>query len=244
MLPTLHLPVFAASLLVLSACQMDTTQSVENFEAERIARTMGLVESCRVSECGRLNLDSGDLEDYGIVADMAHVTAFMTSYTDFDDLSDIAAMSQLRELHIGSTQVRDLNGLSNFPSLTLLHAQELRNVNDYSAVGRLTGLTELALGRSDLGDLSVLRGLTRLKSVNLMGATMTSLNGLRNHPTLESIDLISADLPEDISVLKTIPNLRELSVTDWNLSEAQRAVIDELSASGVNVIYEVAMIVC
>lgn len=155
-----------------------------------------MINSCVATRCGLLNLDSKQVEGYTQIAALTHVTALMASYSDFDDLGDIAAMSQLRELHLGRTQVRDFSGLSQ--------------------------LQELALGGNAVGNLQVVRG----------------------HPRLEVLDLTSADLPADLSALITIPNLREISVTEWNLSDDQKAVVEQLRARGVDVQYEVAVIVC
>ena len=245
MLPFTRPTLLAIALTALSACQLETGDVPKRFEemqADRLAMTQVIVENCRDSICGRLNLDSGYLADYSQVADMSHVTAFMISYTDFNDLADIAPMTQLRELHIGRSQVTDLGGLSNFPNLTLLHAQNLQ-VQDYSSIGQLRDLQELALGGSDLGDMVFVRQLTQLKSLNLSGADITSLEGLRRHPSLEKLDL-DTSTEADFSVLTTIPNLREVYVTPWSLSEEQQAVIDALEAKGVTVMLEVAIIVC
>ena len=245
MLPFTRPALFAAALTVLSACQLETGGTPQTFEeqqAERLAVTQAKVEDCRESICGRLNLDSGYLTDYTQIADLDHVTAFMASFTDFRDLGDIAAMTQLDELHIGRTQVTDLSELENFPGLTLLHAQDL-NVQDYSPIVQLNGLKELALGGSDLDDMAFVRRLSRLESLNLSRADISSLEALRSHPSLEKLDL-DTHTGADFSVLETIPNLREIYITPWSLSEAQQAVIDELEAKGVIVKAEEAVIVC
>ena len=245
MLPFARPAFFAAALTVLSACQLETggtPQTFEEMQAERLAVTQAKVENCRDSLCGRLNLDSGYLADYSQVADMPHITAFMASFTDFNDLADIAPMVQLRELHIGRTQVTDLSGLSNFPNLTLLHAQDLQ-VNDYDDIAQLRGLQELALGGSDVGDMIFVSKLTALRSLNLSRADISSLEALRRHPSLEKLDL-DLSTEADFSVLLTIPNLKEIYITPWSLSEAQQAVIDALEAKGVIVTQEVAVIVC
>ncbi len=245
MLPFIRPALCAIALTAVSACQLGTgtaQRTSAEIQAERIANTLAMVAACRASECGRLDLDRGLLTDYSVVADMTHVTAFMASFTEFSDLSTIAPMTQLRELHIGQSQVTDLSGLRNFPNLTLLHAQGL-TVTDFSAVGELRGLEELALGRADLGDMAFLRPLTRLKSLNIEGASVTSLEVLRGHRWLEVLDL-PGDLPDDISALLTIPNLRVLSVDEFRLNSEQKAVIATLRERGVDVPVAVAVIVC
>lgn len=233
------LPVFA----LLAACQM-TTPPLTTTREDRIAMGLNVISDCARTQCGRLNLDSTLIDDYAIIAPLTHVTAFMTSYSDFNDLAAISAMTQLRELHIGATQIDDLDGVSNFPNLTLLHAQQLNNVSDFSPVAQLTGLTELAIGGNDLGDLGFLRGLQSLTSLNLDNAEIDSLDVLRRLPKLERLDLIDVTLPEDISALLRIPSLKAVSVSEWSLTDTQIIVLDDLRARGVNVQIENAVIVC
>lgn len=235
--------ILASTFFTLASCQM-VDQPQTTTREDRIAAGLTVISDCGQTECGRLNLDSRLVEDYAIIAPLTHVTAFMTSYSDFSSLDDIATMSQLRELHIGQTQISDLSGLSNFPNLTLLHAQNLSNVTDFSPIGQLNGLTELAIGGNKVGDMAFLRGMSRLSALNLQYAEVSSLDVLRRLPALERLDLISADLPDDISALLRIPNLKVVAVTDWDMSEAQEAVLDQLRAKGVSVEYEIAVIVC
>lgn len=235
--------LLTTSFALLAACQMTDQPQVTTAE-ERLAMSQETINTCALTECGRLNLDGQLVADYGQVAEMSHVTAFMASYSNFNDLSDISSMSQLRELHIGATQISDLDGLRNFPNLTLLHLQWSNNVSDLTPIGQLTQLTELAIGGYDVGDMAFLQGLRNLKSLNLENTEVTSLRALRAHPSLEEIDLVEAQLPDDISALTTIPNLKVVSVTEWNLSDPQKAVIEQLRARGVEIILEVAIVAC
>ena len=232
-----------AALSLLMSCQMTDTGSTTTTREDRLVLGQSVIDDCVRSECGRLNLDSQLVEDYTQVATLTHVTAFMSSYTDFSDLSDIAAMTQLRELHIGQTQVSDLSGLSNFPNLTLLHAQGL-SVESYAAIGQLRRLEELALGRADVGDLSFLRGLRNLKNLNLDNSEISSMAVLRNNASIERLDLVDATLPDDISALRSMRKLNTISISAWSLTEDHQAVIAALRSAGVTVLVEAAIIVC
>lgn len=239
----IRLIALPAAFALLMSCQMTDTGGTITTRDERLVLGQTVIEDCVRSECGRLNLDSQLVDDYASIAALTHVTAFMTSYSDFSDLNDIAAMTQLRELHIGQTQVDNLSGLRNFPNLTLLHAQGL-SVDDFSAIAQLRRLEELALGRGNVGDLAFVRGLRNLKNLSLENATITSLEALRNHPSLERLDLTGADMPDDISALRSLTNLKQISISDWDLSEAQRGVINQLQQSGVEVAILTPIPVC
>lgn len=241
------LPMFRITALpalaLLAACQMTTQPQITTRE-DRIAVGLDVISACARTQCRRLNLDSQLIEDYAIITPLTHVTAFMASYSDFNDLAAISAMIQLRELHIGATQIDDLDGVSNFPDLTLLHAQQLNNVSDFSPVAQLTSLTELAIGGNDLGDMAFLRGMANLTDLNLDYAEIDSLDVLRRLPKLERLDLNEVTLPEDISTLLHIQNLKAVSVSEWFLTDTQIIVLDDLRARGVDVQIENAVIVC
>ena len=240
----LRLIALPATLSLLMSCQMTDPGSPTTTREQRLVLGQTVIDDCVRSECGRLNLDSQLVEDYSQVAALTHVTSFMASYTDFSDLSDIAAMSQLRELHIGQSGVRDLSGLSSFPNLRLLHAQGLSDAT-YDEIAQLVQLEELAVGRASLTDLSFLTPLRRLKALNLDNATIGSFAGLAGHPSIERLSLNGAVLPDDISGLRSMRNLKQISVIPDNLSDDQRDVIDDLNARGVEVMFiVVAVVVC
>lgn len=236
--------VFALPLVVLASCmEPDQSATRPSVEAQQAAIVQQRLDDCSATRCDRLDLDTLWVTDYAPATAMTHVTALMLSYTDFDDLGDIAAMSQLRELHLGATKLTDISGLSRFPNLRVLHLQ-MNEVADYTPLARLRGLEELALGYARLDNTNMLRGLGNLKRLNLDFAKIGSLEGLRNHPRLEELDLIDADLPDDISALTTIRTLRQLSLVEDFLTEEQRAVVAQLEARGVLIIKSAALIVC
>lgn len=229
-----------------SACMTEQTapRDLEAIQAERLANTLTIIESCRASECGRLDLDRGRLTDFGAISDMTHVTALMMSFTDFDDLSDIAPMSQLRELHIGQTAVTDLSGLVNFPNLHLLHAQDL-DVNDYAAVGRLTQLEELVIGSRGLVDLGFVSGLQRLKRLDINSSNVTDLSPLTRLSSLETLDMVAVELPADLTPLLRIPSLKMLNISGLGtLNPEQQSVVDQLTERGVEFAPPTIMMPC
>lgn len=234
----------AAALAFLAACQSAPDAPV--VQMTRIEHTQETIAACVAVSCARLNIDSGDLPDFAVIADLSHVTALRASWTDFDDLNDITAMTQLTELHLSSTQLTDLTGLSAFPNLDILHLQWNREVDDFLPIGGLTTLTELALGGNDVGDMPYVAELTNLDGLSLTSATVSSLTALIGHPTLTRLDLEMTKLPEDISALLTIPNLAVVSLTPSRLTDRQMVVVKELRAKGVQVdeIPEVVVVIC
>ncbi|MGJ8611553.1 MAG: hypothetical protein ACSHWY_10675, partial [Octadecabacter sp.] len=61
---------------------------------------------------------------------------------------------------------------------------------------------------------------------------------------IQTLDLSNAALPDDLSVLTTLPKLRALSLSDWPLEDSQQAVIDQLEAKGVTILRVPSLIAC
>ncbi|MCF2871921.1 hypothetical protein L0664_12655 [Octadecabacter sp. G9-8] len=213
---------------------------------QRILATEAKLTDCIMERCKLLNIDRGDLDDFSMLADLDHVQALRMSWTDFLDLNDIAPMTQLRELHISSTQVSDLSGLAAFENLDILHLQWSTEASDLSPIGNLTPLTELALGGNSVGDMDFVASLINLDGLSLTSSKISSMAALIGHPSLSRLDLEMAQLPEDISALLTIPNLRVVSITPTRLTDRQMVVVDALRAKGVQVdeIPEVVVVIC
>lgn len=73
---------------VLAACQPEVEKpTLEEMRAAHSAEGAEIINQCSMTECGRLNLDSHSLADYGTLSNLSHVRAFMISYTDFSDLN-------------------------------------------------------------------------------------------------------------------------------------------------------------
>lgn len=212
----------------------------------RIALANEAIRDCASTQCAQLRLDGTYVENFSRVARLNHIEELMISYTNFDDLPHVIHMQNLRKLHIGGTGVTDLSPFEDedFPRLTLLHAQQL-NVSDFSSLSYLHELEELALGYNRVGDLAYLANLTALRALNLTGARIESFDGLHRHPSIETLDLVDATLPLDLSTLLTMPRLKQMSISGYvPYSPSQIAVIDELRKRGVEISEELGMVVC
>jgi len=236
--------LFAFAFGVLIGCQPATEEPTG--QDARIAQTEAKVSNCAESRCTTLNIDRGALPDFAVLGGLDHMTALRASWTDFDDLADLALLTGLKELHVSSTQVADLSGLAAFPALEMLHVQWSRNITDFSPIGEVTTLTELALGGNDVGDMDFVANLTNLDGLSLTSATVSSMAALTGHPSLSRLDLEMATLPADIAALLTVPNLTVVSITPERMTEAQMIVVEALRAKGVRVdeIPEVVVVIC
>lgn len=218
----------ARTILAALALKIGSTASADIAQAE--ARyfappdATAIIEQCRQVRCEVLNLDGAYVDDFTVLNDMTHVTALMVSSTNFDDLADIAGMTQLKELHMGFTAVTYLEGLAAFPQLELVHAHGLSNVVDMAPVFQMTDLRELSIDVPARGGLGALSDLDQLEALFVMGGTIDDLSPLRELASLQSLH-IEAGLPEDVRPLLEISTLHDVTVHWWAVNDVVRTAL-------------------
>ena len=149
---------------------------------------------------------------------------------DFDvkDLTPLSGMTQLEELQLYGTSnnnnnsgLTDLSALAGMTHLTSLRI-DLGTVEDFSPLSGMTQLQELRMyGNFITDDLSFLRGLTELRTLN-----MVSSNGSEGAPVQEDLTDLSGltkltdlqlDAPvADLHGLEPLVNLRALQMYGSN----------------------------
>ncbi|WP_199884388.1 NACHT domain-containing protein [Streptomyces sp. CB02488] len=189
-----------------------------------------------IPRAGRINL-RGDHQDFSSVTSRTDVERlFVYHNRDLDDLSEIAAMSGLRELGVSMCPwVEDLSPLVR-PGLEWLSLIELHPTLDPGPLGDMPDLRRLTLGHPFLieaiGELPVCRKVislalerqTRyvdleglelwpnLRELALSGVTqLRQLAGLSQLNSLESLSLREVS-PLDLGVLAPVTGLRTLTL--------------------------------
>ncbi|MFI1356445.1 hypothetical protein ACH4TV_23140 [Streptomyces sp. NPDC020898] len=95
-------------------------------------------------------------------------------------------------------------------------------------------VTHLEAGELPWRDLSLLKRLTALTTMNLRHSALTDIGGIGAFPELEQLSLLGCDRVEDRTPLLEVPRLRELQLTQDRGSEQPSApVLERLLAAGV-----------
>jgi Leucine-rich repeat (LRR) protein len=132
-------------------------------------------------ELRRLTLNQPLVRDVSALRGMSHLNYLDLVSDPRTDLSCIAELGELRELHVDTNQASMLLGLAN-SSLTTLRLQGGfgRRSLDLSALSRLTHLQRLDIYTSGELDLLPLRSLTKLSDLEIMGlpSSFSDLNAL------------------------------------------------------------------
>lgn len=232
-----HLFVPLVALSVLAACQPTGPQSKIDYRQLSRERVAAILATCIETKCETLDLDSEQVADFDVLAQMSHVKVLMLSRSNFTDLHDIASMTQLTELHISNTYVKDLTGLGNFPNLNALHAASMPEHPDLQPIAAMTNLTELAVDFVKKDGIAYVAGLKSLQNfyigyINIGNTKNIDLSPLVGHPELRRLS-IEGILPEDRSALLKIPKLKKLT---FQSSYVDPDFLDKLRAKGVEIV--------
>ncbi len=182
--------------------------------------------------------DSGEitLGGYSFPADETSITL---TYANLDDISALAACTELRMLDLSGNYISDLSPLRNCTKLEQLILDE-NEISDLTPLAGLTNLTFLSLETNEISDLTPLAGLTNLETLWLYDneiADVDALAGLRSLRSLElwdnpvrdisglagltSLTFLDLDgtLVDDVTPLLGLTNLESLYLSGTNLPD-------------------------
>lgn len=139
-----------------------------------------------------------------------------------------------RSLTHGKNEVRDLSSLANLTELVELHLRHAQ-VDSFTGVTSLTKLAILDLGHNQLDDLRTLSELRGLTTLDVSHNRISDLSPLASLSTLTRVD-VSYNPLSDLSPLLSLPNLARVNI-NFTLSDcaAQADVVTALLGRGVQV---------
>ena len=115
--------------------------------------------------------------------------------------------------------VSDLTPLKNLTTLSQLWLQH-NNVSDLTPLESLTDLRDLSLFDNAVSDLTPLKNLTELIWLNLGRNPVSDLTPLKNLTKLQWLDLYFSNNVNDITVLGSMPKLKNLTLGGTTISDS------------------------
>ena len=165
-----------------------------------------------------LNLnDNQKISDISPLANLTKLTQLHLGYNQLSDISPLANLTKLTQLGLWRNQVSDISPLANLTKLTglfLYHNQ----VSDISPLANLTKLTRLLLSQNQVSDISPLSNLTNLTQLDLNHNQVSDISPLANLTKLTDLRLDANQL-SDISPLANLTKLRLLALSHNQLSD-------------------------
>ena len=127
----------------------------------------------QLTDLEKLTLTRNEIID---ITPLENLVNLMSLYLDgnrndsetLSDISALASLENLRELHISSNAISDITSLAGLVKLRELYLSQ-NNVSDVSALENLVELTSLSFAYNDVRDVSPLGELMKLRSLWLSG---------------------------------------------------------------------------
>jgi len=196
--------------LVLNRVQLTDLQKITNtnLEVQRLDISSNPIHSLdeltKLKNLKGLNLAATPVQDFNILKSLTSLEELDLSNTSLPSTRPIENL-ELKKLFLGDKRLTEVN-LNHFKKLESLH---LRSIifKDLSFLYNTPALQELSLPSLGVDDLSVFMTakLPKLKSLNLTGNPITSLNGLQYLNNLEVLRLFGTPMARN-QVPKTPEN--------------------------------------
>jgi internalin A len=158
-----------------------------------------------------------DNADMPVLAGMTNMTwlqlgGYHTSDFQLTDISVVANMPKLNELHLHSNKLEDITPLAGLTAMTWFDLEGEK----IASISPLAGMTEMVyfyLYNTQVSDISVLAGFTKMSYLNLPYNRIMDLRPLAGLTALTSLRLDGNQIA-DISPLAGLTNLTNLVLTD------------------------------
>ena len=135
---------------------------------------------------------------------------------DITDLSPLAGLIKLTELHLHRNMIYDISPLSGLTELKILDVSANFYISDISPLSGMTRLRTLNLYTNDISDLSPLSGLTDLRWLRLSNNLIWDISHLSSLTELRGLTL-NVNAVSDISHLSGLTDLRWLNIWDCDI---------------------------
>jgi len=176
---------------------------------DALAMPMRDLTSADLESLTSLNAATRNIADLSGLEYCTNLTGLYLGWNNLiSDLSPLAGLTQLVQLHLGYSQITDLTPLSGMASLTGLWLQ-VNQITDLTPLAGLTGLVEVDLSGNAITSLSPVTGWTQLSGASLGDNQISDLTPLSGLAQLTALNLRSNQV-SDLSLLAGLGQLRQL----------------------------------
>ncbi len=129
-------------------------------------KPIGELTKVDLEKVEKLNLSNNKISDLSALAKLTRLTDLHLGFNQISDLSALNELKQLKNLTLYSNQISDVSALKELTHLTGLNLSE-NKINDVNPLGELKRLTTLNLGFNRISDVSILVELHQLTRLHL-----------------------------------------------------------------------------
>lgn len=164
-----------------------------------------------------LNIPTGLLSDSDLL-NLDTLRKFIFTGEDIYSLSGIEQCSNIEFLSMSHENISDISPLSTLYKLKMLLFVQTWDINDISALTKLTNLEYLDIKCNNVRDISPLVGLTNLKYLNILQNPVEDYSPLSNLINLKEL-WFSEATGVDLSFLNQLDSLNVLWAVANNISD-------------------------
>ena len=175
---------------------------------------------------GLVLTDCDDINDYSPLMNLTNLETLGIQSTQLKSIDFITQMPSLTSLSIEDTQVSNLSALDSCPGITYLSLIDNYEIQDYSAVSRLTQLTDLTLEMNYGGTLPSLAELNQLQWLTIKYAG--DLSPLKDATSVTSLSLDTCSGWELDSVT-AMQGLNTMIIKDFSSYEESMTPLTQLT---------------
>ncbi len=145
------------------------------------------------------------------------------------DLSPLENLSNLHQLFIIKTPIKDIKPLSGLVNLQELHIIGITQVSDLESLRLLNELQILEMQYTQVSDLEPLKKLINISFIDLSGTAISNLEPIKGLINLMDLN-ISKTMISNLEPIKNLKNLQRLylrdclNITDQQVEDLQKAL--------------------
>lgn len=189
----------------------------------------GLHELATIANCTKIEINAGEFFDISELRGFSGLSSLIISQTPINglavvDASPLSSLTNLRELNLGDTKIRNIEALARLTHLESLSIRETL-VRDLSPISGYALLKTLDIRGTEISDLSALSKIETLQELSIGGIQIPGLVRLRNLKNLKTLNVIEhGDI--DLSTIGELSNLETLWI--WGPSEQRHLNVSPL----------------
>ena len=157
----------------------------------------GVSDLTPIKDCPLTTLSCSytNVTDYSFLSSLAFLESFITSHLTGETIQYINTLTSLRELTLIDSQIKSLTQLSNLKSLRSLDVTGCLLLENLDGVENFTKLDYLAFTSTNISDVTPIKGLPAIRTIELSYAPITDFTPLNECPLLDTM-FINRDLAE------------------------------------------------
>lgn len=174
----------------------------------------------------------GSIHSLSDVAKLTNLRELCLAYQDISDLTPLSRLSSLESIELKHNPIQDVSPLSKIASLSSLGLFDT-DLSSVTALSRCLRLTVLDIGCTRITSMAALDGLDSLQALLIRRAPLATLEGVGSHLMLERICLSETSVL-DLTPLLDLPRLQAVEV-----SESMRQTVEAIAGEAkFEIIYQ------